>query len=299
MSFRAATSCGFAVALMIVLSPAARVSAAQKAVKDEPARPAITAEKTQVLVEMQFIQIDDPIQGVSLRGTATVDICKGASPPKIEADSIEITTAKVKPPAAGDVEGQLAVVDLSQTGGIAEGLSRGGHLISPKTVLLVRGRELRFERGKIIDDKAADEMTPPNDKGYKVLSTPRLLVLVGDEAEMTMGSAVPYMVQREDGCLELRHTDGADEGISIRLRVEKADKRRITFESILTKLSMVTGRQPIEGVPFDVGRPIIRSMEVSSALSLSPDHTALIALPRVGKDSPLILATISARLNEE
>ncbi len=291
MSFRAAASCGLVVALMIAVLPAHRLSAAERAVKDEPARPA-------VMVTMQFVQIDDPIQGVSLRGSATVELGQTGSAPQVEADSIEITTAERKLPTSGDGEARPAVADMSQTGGTAEDLGLGVHMISGKTVLFVRGRALRFERGKIIDDQAAAEKTLPKDKGYKVLSTPRLFVLVGDAAAMTMGSTVPYMVQTEDGCLELRHTDDADEGISVRVLVEKADDHLVTFESVRMKLSMVTGRQPIEGVPFAVGRPIIRAMEISSALSLSPGHTALVSFPRVGKDSPLILATISARLSE-
>jgi len=290
MSFRTAASCSLAVVLMMVcVLPASHLQAAERAVKDEPSQPA-------VIVAMQFIQIDDPIQGVSLRGGATVGLGEVGSSPQVEADSIEITAAKPKRQATDGSEAP-AVVDLSEAGGVAEGLGLGVHMISRETVLFVRGRALRFERGKIVDDKGEGK-TPPKDKGYKILSTPRLLVLVGDAAEMMMGSTVPYMVPKEDGCLELRHTDDADEGISIRLRVEKADERRVTFESLRMKLSMVTGRQPIEGIPFEVGRPIIRSMEISNALCLSPDHTALIAFPRVGKDSPLILATISARLSE-
>lgn len=298
MSFGSAASCGLVVALMSGVLPGQLLAATEKAATAEPDRPAVRVEQPQVIVEMQFIQIDDPIAGVSLRGVASVELDGAGEPPQVEDDSIEITTAEGESPTSGDGEAQPQVVDLAQAGGVADGLGLGVHRVSRETVLLVRGRALRFERGSIVEGKATAEKPPAKDKGYKVFSSPRLRVLVGQAAEMTVGSAVPFMVQNQDGCLEMKHTDGADEGISVRLRVEKADERLVTFDEVRMRLSMVTGRQPIEGVPFEVGRPIIRAMEVSSALSLSPDHSALIAFPRVGKDSPLILATISTRLSE-
>jgi len=262
MSCRAIASCGLIVALTILVLPVGDLCASERVAQSEPSQPVAVAEKKQVMVEFQFVQIDDPIAGVSLRGAATVELGESGSPAKVEADAIEITTTQQKPAASGDSEEQATIVDLSQTEGVADGLGLGVHMISDKTVLFVRGRAIRFERSKIVDAKPAAGKTLPKDKGYKVLSSPRLLVLVGDAAEITMGSAVPYLVQKDDGCLELRHTKDASEGISVHVLVEKADDERVIFESVRTKLSMVAGRQPIEGVPFDVGRPIIRAMEV-------------------------------------
>lgn len=113
---------------------------------------------------------------------------------------------------------------------------------------------------------------------WTTLTAPRLTCQVGQEACITVGEAVPYLVKRDDGSLVLERLE-AVEGITIRVLVDTADKDSVTFKTLRIKITQLIGREPIPDVPFDVGRPIVRSVEASAALRLGTEKLAIIALP--------------------
>ena len=113
---------------------------------------------------------------------------------------------------------------------------------------------------------------------WTTLTAPRLACQVGQEACITVGEAVPYLVKRDDGSLVLERSE-AVEGITIRVLVDAADEDSVTFKTLGIKITQVVGREPIPDVPFDVGRPIVRSVEASAALRLGTEKLAIIALP--------------------
>lgn len=54
-------------------------------------------------------------------------------------------------------------------------------------------------------------------------------------------------------------------------------------------------RTQVYQVPFDVGRPILRTMETHASLSLGPDKPAIIALPTFADDKRPVFVLVQAR----
>ena len=131
------------------------------------------------------------------------------------------------------------------------------------------------------------------------IAAPRLLVYAGQDAALSVGREVPYMVARDDGSLVVERGENLIEGVFIELNVAEADGETIRFERLNIKISRVVGRQPIADVPFDVGRPIIQSRETDIALRLSAGQIAVVRFPRDNPDDPPILMLLSAKVVAE
>ena len=131
------------------------------------------------------------------------------------------------------------------------------------------------------------------DGAYRIVTAPRLLCKVGEEASITIGQSVPYMVQRDDGSLVVKQFDET-EGIAFHVLIDGADAEIVSFQRLRLRISDVVGRQPIPDVPFDVGRPMIRTMEASTALRLGADQLAIFALPNSAPDADPIYVFLAA-----
>lgn len=166
-------------------------------------------------------------------------------------------------------------------------------------VLHVRGGEIKAVAG-------AEEGTKP----WEIITTPRLIMFVGQSAAVSVGRRIPYMTQRDDGSLVVapaeswRFDGGPDfrqdepnfEGVYFSVLVDEAEDEIVSIKELRLKISKLIGRVPIDGVPFDVGRPIMQNTEASMSLRLKPDQTAVIALPRDKNDQPPIFMMLEARL---
>jgi hypothetical protein len=107
------------------------------------------------------------------------------------------------------------------------------------------------------------------------------------------------MAKREDGSLVVKRSDEAIEGVFIQLNVDKADESSISITDCRVRIARVTGRQPIEDVPFDVGRPIITTLETSTSLRLRPGNEVVLQWPGPTENDPPIFVFLSAKLAEQ
>ena len=137
--------------------------------------------------------------------------------------------------------------------------------------------------------------SPTETSGWTTLTAPRLLCRPGHEAGVCIGQKVPYMEMGDDSRLAVKYSEDT-EGITVTALVDEADDQTVSLESLSIRVSQVAARQPIPDVPFDVGRPIMRTAEVSTALRLDSDQLVIFALPQLGPDDRPIFVLLSARL---
>lgn len=171
------------------------------------------------------------------------------------------------------------------------GLARQMHL--GKFSVEGSGHCLRFVDGALLTQPCGDgprSGAPP----WQVLSAPRLTVNGGQEATVDVGQPVAYLERRDDDCLVVRSAADAREGVFVRLAVQWVRDEGIRFRQIVLKASRIAGRQPVPGVPLDVGRPILDVRETELGLTLDPDSVAIMALSQ-GEDEPALLVFLTAQ----
>jgi hypothetical protein len=141
---------------------------------------------------------------------------------------------------------------------------------------------------------AADTIqpAPPAEPVWNVISRPRLVISIGQAANVSIGSRVPYMVKRPDGSLVVEYIGERmrPEGLSFDARASEATAAGVWLDVVNFRLSQVVGREPIPDVPFDVGKPIFATCELSSPkLWIPADQVAVFVLTpaRGGPQKPL------------
>ena len=160
---------------------------------------------------------------------------------------------------------------------------------------------LKLEGGTLVSLVTGSKDAAGGKPPWKLISAPRLIVKSGQKASISVGQQVAYMTQREDGSLVVERSQDAFEGLSIELRASISDERSISIDNLNIKVSRVVGRQPIPDVPFDVGRPIIRTTATSASLNVSPDQVAVFRLPQAGDEQDIepIVIILSAKTIEK
>jgi hypothetical protein len=283
-------------------------------VMDDPPTGAPAADDPQVMIEMRLLQInvsdntavplisDLPVLGSLFRKSAEPK----ATPRDNSGENVGTgrqVTRRTSESDAKPIDGSLGMVVAA----------RDWELRVGELVLHVRGDEIKAVAG-----------TKEGTKPWEIVTAPRLLLAVGQAAAVQVGRTVPFMMQRDDGSLVLapywterddgslvitdpsmtvRH-DGSlvvpqhqvFEGVHFWVLVDEADDGFVTIKKLHLKISKLVGRVAIEGVPFDVGRPIMQNTEASMSLRLKPDQTAVISLPRGENDQPPIFMMLEARL---
>ncbi|MCG3128986.1 MAG: hypothetical protein CHACPFDD_03882 [Phycisphaerae bacterium] len=142
------------------------------------------------------------------------------------------------------------------------------------------------------------ETTPAGgDAPWKVLTSPRIIVLVGQQACVSVGRPVPYLEKRDDGSLILRYANETPEGATVNVKVERGDEASVRFSEIRLRVTRVTSREAIADVPLDVGRPIMDARETTLGLTLERGQAAIIPLPQNEQDPP-IFVLLTARYLE-
>ncbi len=122
-------------------------------------------------------------------------------------------------------------------------------------------------------------------------------------AEVHISSLVVHA--RPEGTKSIETAIGGLEGAEVH-GVSEQGKLVLTLETInegemlsrIEEINRIAGRQAIPGVPFDVGRPIIQSMKISTAMVLGTDHVAIIHLPRATEENPPIFVFMTTRYIE-
>ncbi|MCH7872438.1 MAG: hypothetical protein IID33_12130 [Planctomycetes bacterium] len=277
---------------------------------DKPPTVVTSTDEPQVMIEMRLVQINVSDSSAVPVISDLPLVGKGAEPKATPRGGSGETVGTGWQGTRRTSESGFKAIDGSLNMVVA---ARDWELRIGELVLHVRGDEIKAVAG-------AEEGTKP----WEIVTAPRLLFAVGQATAVYVGRTVPFLMQRDDGSLVLapywterddgslvltgpaitaRH-DGSIvvpqhqvfEGIHFWVRVDQANDEVVTIKELRLKISKLVGRVPIEGVPFDVGRPIMQNTEASMSLRLKPDQTAVIALPRDESDQPPIFMMLKARL---
>lgn len=145
---------------------------------------------------------------------------------------------------------------------------------------------------------------PP--EGVEILSAPQLVVEASQEAVVRSGAALHYIERDEDGCLRVEQMpDEWSPGVTLRIVASPgapeadADRVFLDFES---KVVTAGKREPLAGVPFDVGRPVIQTREMKSLKELEAGRWALLAAsalwPAEDEDGPATFLVLLVRVDQ-
>ena len=132
---------------------------------------------------------------------------------------------------------------------------------------------------------AAAQESADDEAAYKVLTAPRVILNIGKQANISVGRDVPYMVKRDDGSLIVERSGDLFEGVAADMKVSEPTPRGpnadATFLTDLhVRISRVSSRDQIEGVPFEVGHPTITVQEISSTLRMAERQDVIVRLPQ-------------------
>jgi hypothetical protein len=112
---------------------------------------------------------------------------------------------------------------------------------------------------------------PDEDGPVRFMLGPRVMLNLGEQAEMIVGDRVPiqYFEKREDGLFDLKARNEAI-GMNILFKVEKGEGNRIVLRDLTFSVREIESRTPIEGVQLDAGFPIISNDDYKISIALKP-----------------------------
>lgn len=242
-----------------------------------------------VRIDLRLVQINTAITSLTISGDVNLQV---HSPTKAEPESSD--PAETDRPKAAEQPGLSADrLDLGLTAP-SKALIPGATLLMKNAQFKLGDKVLTLVDGKIFERVDGKDRALSDSKDIATLSAPSLICLVGQKASIEIGAQVAYLVPMEDDCLKLVMSEDLLEGLSIHMVVDKADATRVSFKDLRIKMSTVVERAAIPGVPFDVGRPIVRSTETSSSFSLEPGSMALITLPVLTEQNSLLFVLVKA-----
>jgi hypothetical protein len=160
---------------------------------------------------------------------------------------------------------------------------------------------LACDADKLFEQVLADKQAPA---AGTLITAPRLIAHIDEESSVEIGRQVPYMVKRDDGSLTVEQSDDLLEGVIAKVKVSAISPPEsgasLTCQvDLYVKISSVTCRQPIAGVPFDVGRPIIASRETESTLRIASGTDVVIRLPQPDQDDEPIFVVVAVKIIED
>lgn len=131
-----------------------------------------------------------------------------------------------------------------------------------------------------------------------ILSRPQIRALIGQQAMVHIGShqsSIPYLVQTSDKTFSLRELDVSKIplGLTVEMtprEVEAADQ--IEIAPLRISMTTLDGRESIEGVELDVGKPIIATRSLETTITMKAgDEISGIALPGPPGRQPVLFLT--------
>lgn len=247
------------------------------------------ADQPQVRIDMHIVQVNSAITSMTVSGSADLTIHQLDPGPEADRDSNRDADKSLHGPS----QIEAAIIDLTLNGK-RSGLFPGATLLMNEARFRLGSREFKVADGRIVERVAGEERPLTGDEDIGTISAPSLICLVGQRAEIKMGAPVSYMVRDENGCLRVETSEDLVEGLSIEVLVDQADASRISIKELRVKMKTVVDRAEIPGVPFNVGRPEVRTVETSSSMSFAPERTVLITLPILSEQHPLVLVLIKA-----
>ncbi|MEP0846235.1 MAG: hypothetical protein HRF50_05365 [Phycisphaerae bacterium] len=219
---------------------------------------------------------------------------QGASPVSGPLVSAQLWFVTFSPAVkSGDLPLDLRVLERA---GLPHGRDANGRLATwglamqmefDKLDVRANGHRLHVRDGALVSEPESPD--PPSSPPWEIVTAPRVLVAIGQSASISVGRPIPFLKQQDDLCLAVETDESLFEGVSLTLTATRADEEGVRFERMRLKVSRAVGRQPLEGVPLDVGRPIIDTRETELNNTLAADRIAVIPLPQGDGERPLLV----------
>ncbi len=130
------------------------------------------------------------------------------------------------------------------------------------------------------------------DSPFSVLSAPRVLVLDGQEASVSIGQAIEYLEPAgEEGLFRLVTDPDSFEGVSFTVTPKLREDNTVLLDPIDFEFKEVIGHEPVAGLSMPgVGKPILQTVSQRAAMIVGSDETVLIpVLHRDFSERPLLL----------
>ena len=161
-------------------------------------------------------------------------------------------------------------------------------LTTEKPAVMALGFRLVMKDGQLVTepiDKANANATPP----WQIVAAPKLLVQTEQKASLSVGRPVIHLVKEEDGRLRVEEAAGAIEGVTIDLKLAWVKPEEMRFSELTLRVSRILGREPLPGVPLEVGKPIMETRETNLGLTLDKGKVAVIPLPERPDEAPILV----------
>ncbi|MHC5002839.1 MAG: hypothetical protein ACYTJ0_06915 [Planctomycetota bacterium] len=139
---------------------------------------------------------------------------------------------------------------------------------------IISADEVTIRRGEE-SWRPMDDPTPA-DAPFDVLTAPRLITGPRQDAAISVGQTVPYLEHDAGGCLVVRRCDECFEGVRIGISPGETTADRVEIQSFSVEIASVVDREPLEGVPLDVGRPVMARRHVEGAFTITPEQTMVM-----------------------
>ncbi|MFG0292396.1 MAG: hypothetical protein ACF8MJ_04500 [Phycisphaerales bacterium JB050] len=139
------------------------------------------------------------------------------------------------------------------------------------------------------------------DSPFTLVSTPRVLVLDGQEAMISIGQAVEYLEPTdEEGTFRVVTSDDASEGIAITVTPRLRPDGTILLDPVEFEFREVASREPVEGLNLqNVGKPVMRTVSQSASVVVAQDETVMIPVKHSDFEKRPMFLFVRPRLVKE
>lgn len=125
-----------------------------------------------------------------------------------------------------------------------------------------------------------------NTSGVKVLASPIFLIVPNRTATVNAKSPrkIQYLKQIKTGVFTLEE-EKVTTGVTIKAAVQNAGKGKFRLKPLSVSVTAIKGREPIEGVKLDVGKPIVTTTSIQTTLAGKLGKASVISIdsPRGGR----------------
>lgn len=149
-----------------------------------------------------------------------------------------------------------------------------------------QGDSLHYFWKTFLDRPDALKTWVGNSKGVKVLAAPTLVVVSDHVATFNVKSPrkLQYFRQLKNGAYALEEEE-VTTGITIKVAVQEAGKQKIRLKPLSVSVTAVKGRESLDGVSLDVGKPILTTTSISTSVVGKLGKSSVISIdsPRGGR----------------
>lgn len=153
---------------------------------------------------------------------------------------------------------------------------------------VIKGRETsnEFFWKTFVNRNSAFKTWVNNTDGVKVLASPIFLIVPNRIATVNAKSPrkIQYLKQIKTGVFTLEE-EKVTTGVTIKAAVQDAGKGKFRLKPLSVSVTAIKGREPIEGVKLDVGKPIVTTTSIQTSLAGKLGKASVISIdsPRGGR----------------